>query len=166
MRISWQDRRSRMMMVTYQSSKQHPSILLLATLGGETATGGTFSCPSRALSTILILQSTLKKSVYNIMPIFQTDLFQLHQQLTSPCVPWTPVKVDLLSSNPFPLKVEPLGNNMILRLAWMSKVECIDPQMVANFSTRSAELDTRYHIDFETQHVCGKSLFTCHEHSF
>ena len=25
---------------------------------------------------------------------------------------------------------------MILQLAWMSRVECIDPQMVANFSTR------------------------------
>ena len=76
-----------MMKVTHQSSKQHPSILPLATLGGETATGGTFTFPSRTLSTILILQYTLKKSVYNIMSLFQTDLFQLHQHLTSPCVP-------------------------------------------------------------------------------
>ena len=52
---------------------------------------------------------------------------------------------------------------MILHLAWMSRVECIDPQMVANFSswTWSAELDTRYHVKLETPHVCASSLFTC-----
>ena len=52
---------------------------------------------------------------------------------------------------------------MISQLAWMSRVECIDPQMVANFSTRSAKLDTRsrYHVKLETPHVCGNSLFTC-----
>ena len=57
------------MKVTHQSSKQHPSILPLATLGGETATGGAFAFPSRALSIFLILQSTLTKSWFNILSL-------------------------------------------------------------------------------------------------
>ena len=57
--------RRRMMMVTDQSSKQNPSILPLAALGGETFAGGAFPFPSN----ILILQSTLMESGY-IMPIY------------------------------------------------------------------------------------------------
>ena len=48
-----------MMMVTDQSCKQHPTILPLTTLGGEAATSGTLFLPSRVLSTILILFSTI-----------------------------------------------------------------------------------------------------------
>ena len=48
-----------MMMVTDQSCKQHPTILPLATLGGEAATSGTLVLPSTPLSIILILHSTI-----------------------------------------------------------------------------------------------------------
>ena len=48
-----------MMMVTDQSCKQHPTIIPLATLGGEAAASGTLFLPSRPLSIILMLHSTI-----------------------------------------------------------------------------------------------------------
>ena len=99
------------MLVTDQSSKKHPSILPLATLGGETATGGAFAFPSQALSIFLFLQSTLTKTSCH------SEILKLSLRLTLSnsggistglllvCLEHLSKK-DSLSSNPFPGKVE------------------------------------------------------------